>query len=322
MNNRRHKRSISGFTLIELLVVIAIIAILIGLLLPAVQKVRSAAARMSCQNNLKQIALAAMNYESSYGYLPPGINYDPGSSASWSYCGTLAFLLPYVEQGNIAQLIPMSMLTVPATGGVWWGGGWTAANNSVKTFLCPADNAQSITPTSGIWAYMYDQGYSLDAGYFGPTYPNLGRTNYASNAGALGNVSAASEGGDTFYGQYVGPYYSASKTTIVSITDGTSLTIGFGETLGGTATGSRDFVSTWMGGCNLPMAWGLPTAPDWNDYASMHDGVVNFAYCDGSVHSLRKGVGTTFFSSDWYALMAAAGTKDGNVYDLTLIGQN
>ncbi len=189
-------RTRSAFTLIELLVVIAIIAILIGLLLPAVQKVREAAARMKCGNNLKQLGLAMHNHEGALGAFPQGRNGYP------KVVSAPARLLAYVEQDNLQRLVdPDGTLAVG-------GQNDTAAKNRVALFICPSDPQNGVVPGSA---------------FFGTNYVACNGTGATFDAG--GNITGymkIAEGNGVF---------AQIPTRIADITDGTSNTAAFSESL-------------------------------------------------------------------------------------------
>jgi len=348
-----------GFTLIELLVVIAIIAILIGLLLPAVQKVREAAARMQCSNNLKQISLAAHTFHDAYKRLPPGGNVSPNAintnqqyvyppPFAGPYTGVLAFLLPYVEQGNVYNQIlatvndkgvsGQALFQLNSTAGAWaynykpydFQSGVTPTNGTgyphingvspmdahIPIFECPSDDPyQALTaypgggPIDGYWTTSGNIwiDFVADAPGFGH---DLGASNYIGNAGYLGTSP------DPKSNQYVGPYDMNSKTKLQSISDGTSNTIAFGETLAGDGPPlPRNFRLSWMGAGGMPTAWGLPTTPHWYTFGSNHaGGLVQFGYCDGSVRGIRNGASS---GAAYNAFISASGMRDGTVIDFT-----
>jgi prepilin-type N-terminal cleavage/methylation domain-containing protein len=319
-----HRSRRQGFTLIELLVVIAIIAILIALLVPAVQKVREAAARTQCQNNLKQIALSSHGYHDTYKKLPPGQN-------SQNHVGTLTFLLPFVEQTPLYnQLQAAGLAIAPNTAdafGNWYNSGTvqTLARSQPPIFVCPSDNADSRT---GQWAYIWLDGAALTirGGYFSAA--SFGRTNYAASGGAIGYTS------DTFYGPLCGPFYNDSTVRIPTITDGTSNTIFFGESIADNAFSNSVIVggvaATWIGAFNMATAWdladsGTPANPsvgyNWHMFSSKHTGIVQFGYGDGSVRGLRNfdSGNTSWFAPSWYAFQYSGGMREGGVVTSGLI---
>jgi len=219
---KRHKLSRTAFTLIELLVVIAIIAILIGLLLPAVQKVREAAARSKCSNNLKQLALACHSYADVNNGLPPAMidlagsnwsapNNTAGYGPSW-----IVLILPYIEQGPLYNQVSQNITNYQSgTGDQTWRNIRTA---TIPTMLCPSDPANSIqySGAGGGWSrgnYAANMGPQFP-GYPGPCFD-----------GASGTVNI---GGVNYSGQ--GPMWIATKSPfrcqgIQQIADGSSNTM-------------------------------------------------------------------------------------------------
>jgi prepilin-type N-terminal cleavage/methylation domain-containing protein len=148
----RHRLGTAGFTLVELLVVIAVIAILIGLLLPAVQKVRHAALRTKCANNEKQIGLALHNYHDVHGSFPPAQNTSFYNQYYWSW---LAKILPFIEQDNLYRQAEIWRDSGPP-GYLRWAP-WYTANGMqpqnpvlayvVPTYICPLDNVTQRAQT-------------------------------------------------------------------------------------------------------------------------------------------------------------------------------
>ena len=304
----------AGFTLIELLVVIAIIAVLIALLLPAVQQARESARRTQCRNNLKQLALAAHNFESTNGTMPSGYlgAKDPVSvtaGGNQSYVSPLVFLLPFIDQAPLYATLENDQIKVALYGQNPWfnmDGCYNASLNTIPGFLCPSTNAK--IPQSGFFTRINEYGTggsgTIEAriGSVASGWDPVAPTNYLGVAGYFADIAG--------FDLYKGAFLKRRPNRMGDFLDGTSNTLLFGEAVGdpvSTNPKTLNYAHTWMGSGMMVTGYGLSSTPSWTRFSSAHDGLVHFAMGDGAVRAISVNVDGILYKQ------YLAGAADGHV---------
>jgi prepilin-type N-terminal cleavage/methylation domain-containing protein/prepilin-type processing-associated H-X9-DG protein len=287
-----------GFTLIELLVVIAIIAVLIGLLLPAVQKVREAANRMRCHNNLKQYCLALHGYHDTNGLFPPGGRFGPDDDrGSWQ-----VYILPYMEEDSLYRKIPNLESTFNAIP--------VAKDNKVLPvhlpyLRCPSDTYDANSFTSNYLGSMGPQCLPVNCSFHPfDSYCNMPQ---------WGIPASAADGETTLTSQLRGMFCRrGAKVRLMDVSDGTSNTIMVGETLAGEHGDIKKSNAwyTWFGNSTISTIVPINYKTDVDDnppcsqsqqrsihnwavafgFKSNHPGGASFVFADGSVHFLNQNI--------------------------------